>query len=82
MTTRWGLRVLSCPDMEWFLDKLLYGLVVAPPLALLFWWGEGREAPSAAAVLALVVWEVAVIVVMRATGIGLFGGGGRDHRRP
>lgn len=66
--------------MKWFLDKLLYVLLVAPPLALVFWWMEWREAPSAAAILALVAWEVVVILVMRATGIGLLGGE-NDHGR-
>ena len=61
--------------MRWFVDKLLYVLLVAPPLGLVFWWMEKHEAPGVAALLALLAWEVVVIVVMRATGIGLFGGG-------
>lgn len=66
--------------MRWFLDKLLYVLLVAPPLGLVFWWMERREAPTVAAILVLVAWQVVVIVAMRATGIGMFGGRS-DHGR-
>lgn len=59
--------------MRWFLDELLYGLLLTPPLGVLFWWMERREFPPVAGVSVLVTWEIVVILIMRATGMGVFG---------
>ena len=69
---RWGRVCCHVPDGSWTCSTWR---TTAGAGVLM----EGRAAPGATAVLALVIWEAVVIVVMRATGIGPFDGG--DHGR-